>query len=346
MSIDKLLRIKIWSKVLLIVSVVLFLIGIGVIFGPALIHETDMNQDALEYSELSEETKTQAAVDSNLMVDEMADESLPHVTLVPPLEISDIPAGNNTLQELLEQSNEGTVTNNHVETKPDQERHNDGDEADGSDTVENQKPSGNTSAPENTNTSAGRDLNALKAQNSDFAGCLSIAGTNVDYPLVCSDNTDYYLTHTFNGTKSSLGTLFSLGKTDYGSSKNIAAVITKTDAGTGAALAGATFEVVNASGTVVATAKTGTGGTAFLENLQAGTYTIRETSAPTGYTLSVPNTQSLTVAAGQTANATFANEKIRGKIAIYKVDADSKEPLAGAAFSVTDANGNTVLYPH
>ena len=30
MSIDKLLRIKIWSKVLLIVSVVLFLIGIGV----------------------------------------------------------------------------------------------------------------------------------------------------------------------------------------------------------------------------------------------------------------------------------------------------------------------------
>ena len=34
MSVDKLLRIKIWSKVLLIISVVLFLIGIGVIFGP------------------------------------------------------------------------------------------------------------------------------------------------------------------------------------------------------------------------------------------------------------------------------------------------------------------------
>lgn len=121
-----------------------------------------------------------------------------------------------------------------------------------------------------------------------------------------------------------------------------AAVITKTDAGTGAALAGATFEVVNASGTVVTTAKTGADGTAVFENLQAGTYTIRETSAPTGYTLSVPDTQSLTVAAGQTANATFVNEKIRGKIAIYKVDADSKEPLAGAAFSVTDANGNIV----
>lgn len=222
MSIDKLLRIKIWSKVLLIISVVLFLIGIGVIFGPALIHESDMNQDALEYLELSEETKAETSVDSSMMVAETADESLPHVTLVPPQEISDIPAGNNTLQELLEQNNEDTVTNSHVETKPDQERRNDGDAEDGSDTVENQKPSGNTSAPDNANTSAARDLKALKAQNSDFAGWISIAGTNVDYPVVCSDNTDYYLTHTFNGTKSSLGTLFSLGKTDYGSSKNIA----------------------------------------------------------------------------------------------------------------------------
>lgn len=220
MSIGKLLRIKIWSKVLLIISVVLFLIGVSVIFGPTLIHESDMNQDALEYSELSEETKTETSVASSLEVDEPTDESLPHVTLVPPLEISDFPAGNNTLQELLEQSNEDTVTNNHVETKPDQNRYNDGDTEDDSDTVENQKPSNNTSAPENTSTT--HDLKALKAQNSDFAGWLTIAGTNVDYPVVCSDNIDYYLTHTFIGTKSSLGTLFSLGKTDYSSSKNIA----------------------------------------------------------------------------------------------------------------------------
>lgn len=201
MSVDKLLRIKIWSKVLLIISVVLFLIGIGVIFGPAVIYEADMNQEALEYSELSEETVTKPVADSTQVADELVEESLPYATLLPALEISDIPAGNNTLQELLEQSD-------------------DGDAEDDSDTVENQKPSGNTSTSENTNTA--RDLKALKAQNSDFAGWLTIAGTNVDYPVVCSDNTDYYLTHTFNGTKSSLGTLFSLGKTDYGSSKNIA----------------------------------------------------------------------------------------------------------------------------
>lgn len=102
------------------------------------------------------------------------------------------------------------------------------------------------------------------------------------------------------------------------------AVITKTDADTGAALEGAAFEVVNKSGTVVASAITGTNGMVTFENLQPGTYIIREASAPTGYTLSAPNTQSLTVAAGQTAYATFANEKISGKIAVYKTDADSK----------------------
>ena len=59
MSIDKLLRIKIWSKVLLIISVVLFLIGIGVIFGPALIHVSAMNQDAVEAWETREETKAE-----------------------------------------------------------------------------------------------------------------------------------------------------------------------------------------------------------------------------------------------------------------------------------------------
>lgn len=221
MSVDKLLRIKIWSKVLLIISVVLFLIGIGVIFGPPLIHESDMNQDALEYTELSEETKTDMAEDSAHDADELADEPLPYVTLVPALEISDIPNSDTSLQELLEQSNEGNMTNNHVEAKPDQIQNSTGKSEEDSDTTDNQKLSGNTSTTSD-NTGAARDLKALKAQNSDFAGWLSIAGTNVDYPVVCSDNTDYYLNHTFNGTKSSLGTLFSLGKTDYGSSKNIA----------------------------------------------------------------------------------------------------------------------------
>lgn len=66
-------------------------------------------------------------------------------------------------------------------------------------------PAGNT----------GADLAACQAKNPDFIAWLKIPGTNVSYPVVLSDNTDYYLTHSFTGKQSKLGTLFSLKKTDY-----------------------------------------------------------------------------------------------------------------------------------
>ena len=67
------------------------------------------------------------------------------------------------------------------------------------------------------------DMAALKAQNDDFAAWIQIPGTNVDYPVVVSDDTEYYLTHTFTGKESKIGTLFSLAKTDYAApSRNIA----------------------------------------------------------------------------------------------------------------------------
>lgn len=69
----------------------------------------------------------------------------------------------------------------------------------------------------------GVDLAACKAQNEDFIAWLQIPGTPVDYPVVSTDNTKYYLNHTFTGKKSYLGTLFSLGKTDYEApSQNVA----------------------------------------------------------------------------------------------------------------------------
>jgi len=61
----------------------------------------------------------------------------------------------------------------------------------------------------------GVDLDACKVQNSDFVAWLKIPGTKINYPVVWTDNVDYYLTHTFSGKESKIGTLFSLGKTDY-----------------------------------------------------------------------------------------------------------------------------------
>ena len=61
----------------------------------------------------------------------------------------------------------------------------------------------------------GADLAKCKSVNSDFIAWIKIPGTNVDYPIVQSDNIDYYLEYNFNGKKSSLGTLFTLSKSNW-----------------------------------------------------------------------------------------------------------------------------------
>ena len=113
-----------------------------------------------------------------------------------------------------------------------------------------------------------------------------------------------------------------------------AAAVTKTSASTGAPLAGAVFELVSGNA-VIATQTTGADGVARFENLQPGEYSIREKSAPEGYLVSVPGEQSVTVTAGGTAHASFANAEITGKIRIVKRDGLTREALAGAEFTVT-----------
>lgn len=98
-----------------------------------------------------------------------------------------------------------------------------------------------------------------------------------------------------------------------------AAAVTKTSASTGTPLAGAVFELVSGNA-VITTQTTGADGVVRFENLQPGVYTIREKSAPEGYLVSVPGEQSVTVTAGGTAHASFANAEITGKIRIVKRD--------------------------
>lgn len=69
----------------------------------------------------------------------------------------------------------------------------------------------------------GADLDACKTINSDFIGWLQIPGTKVDYPVVLTNDVDYYLDHTFDRQENIIGCLFSLGKSDYSTpSRNIA----------------------------------------------------------------------------------------------------------------------------
>ena len=64
-------------------------------------------------------------------------------------------------------------------------------------------------------TDAADPFAALLEQNEDFVAWITIPGTVIDYPVVRSNRTDYYLNHLFTGTKSKLGCLFSLANADY-----------------------------------------------------------------------------------------------------------------------------------
>lgn len=78
-------------------------------------------------------------------------------------------------------------------------------------------------SPPEIDIGTGADLAASLAQNDDFIAWIRIPGTNVDYPVVWTDDAEYYLHHTFTGKQGAAGTLFSLMKTDYSiPSRNIA----------------------------------------------------------------------------------------------------------------------------
>ena len=64
-------------------------------------------------------------------------------------------------------------------------------------------------------TLSGVNLTKLQSQNSEFIAWLQIPGTSVNYPVVQTSDTAFYLTHNFKRQKAKAGTLFSLPSTDY-----------------------------------------------------------------------------------------------------------------------------------
>ncbi len=115
-------------------------------------------------------------------------------------------------------------------------------------------------------------------------------------------------------------------------------VVTKKSSD-GLLLQGTVFELLNSSGTVLATATTAANGEATFASLQPGSYTVREKSPSQGYKLSTPSTQTISVVAGVTSTATFTNNRIMGRIQIVKTDGQTNKPLAGATFTVTRLSG-------
>ena len=148
------------------------------------------------------------------------------------------------------------------------------------------------------------------------------------------DSTKYQITITASALDITATRTNALGKASV--------EISKVDADSKLPLQGAGFRLYDASGGQVAEGYTDANGKLTFTDLKLGSYTCKEFQAPAGYELddtafSVAMNQN-----GQTLKVTRENKLITGSIEILKVDADTKQPLAGVVYRLFDADGNKI----
>lgn len=113
--------------------------------------------------------------------------------------------------------------------------------------------------------------------------------------------------------------------------------VSKTDITTGKELPGATLEVVDSDGNVYASWTTD-GKPYRLEAIPAGDYTLRETAAPYGYLIA--NEVGFTVEeTGEIQKVAMTDERVKGKIVIYKTCGKTGKPLKGVTFELRNKDG-------
>lgn len=211
------------SPLTAVLAVILLLAGIAAIGASLWMQENEIATGAEAYEALSQQLKLPA------VTEDKPDEQLPAVT--------DIPAEDEAPEQTPDESSESEepITEQPAESTeepcitvvPPLPVTTDAP------TVQNDVPAVQEEVPSNqpvihkpfdSNLGyTGADLAACKAINSDFIGWMQIPGTDVDYPVVLTNDVDYYLDHTFDRKENIIGCLFSLGKSDYSApSRNIA----------------------------------------------------------------------------------------------------------------------------
>ena len=117
--------------------------------------------------------------------------------------------------------------------------------------------------------------------------------------------------------------------------------ITKIDAETEEPLAGATFELKDSSGKIVAT-WTSTTSSHVIKNLPNGTYTLQETKAPDGYILNDKVVEFTITDTNRNISIRFRNRELERNATIIKIDSITKQPVTGATLVVKDSDGKVI----
>lgn len=116
--------------------------------------------------------------------------------------------------------------------------------------------------------------------------------------------------------------------------------VSKTDITSGKELAGAKLEVIDSNGDVYASWTTD-GKPYQIEAIPAGDYTLRETFAPYGY-LIANEVEFMVEATGDIQKVTMSDERVKGRIEIYKTDSKTKKPIKGVEFELRDQKGKVL----
>lgn len=109
--------------------------------------------------------------------------------------------------------------------------------------------------------------------------------------------------------------------------------LAKTDSLDKHPISGVQFDILQ-DGKIISTMTTDANGVAVSEPLHKGLYTVREHENPTGYTAELVSLD-CEVFSDQTTELTASNTPIQFRVKIVKTDQLTKEPLAGAEFTIT-----------
>lgn len=117
--------------------------------------------------------------------------------------------------------------------------------------------------------------------------------------------------------------------------------VSKVDANTGSALAGAKLVLKDANGKEI-TSWTSSNSAHIIKNLANGNYTIEEVEAPTGYVLNKTITKFTISDDNRDIKIKIENAPKKVVVNIIKVDQETNSPLAGAVLVVKKADGTEI----